>query len=156
MKLSKKIIFLLRNAWMTAKGFVLISAITNIFQAILSFGNIIGTGLIVEALLSKKSLDQVFLLILIFSCANLTVAILKELLSLIFEYMQRQTTNKMQYMYAEDSVKVNYHFAQDGTILDLKKKSMAALPAFYIDRLGEILKYAVQFIAIITITINKK
>ena len=151
MKLSKKIIFLLRNAWMTAKGFVLISAITNIFQAILSFGNIIGTGLIVEALLSKKSLDQVFLLILIFSCANLTVAILKELLSLIFEYMQRQTTNKMQYMYAEDSVKVNYHFAQDGTILDLKKKSMAALPAFYIDRLGEILKYAVQFIAIITI-----
>lgn len=136
---------------MTAKGFVLISAITNIFQAILSFGNIIGTGLIVEALLSKKSLDQVFLLILIFSCANLTVAILKELLSLIFEYMQRQTTNKMQYMYAEDSVKVNYHFAQDGTILDLKKKSMAALPAFYIDRLGEILKYAVQFIAIITI-----
>ena len=70
MKLSKKIIFLLRNAWMTAKGFVLISAITNIFQAILSFGNIIGTGLIVEALLSKKSLDQVFLLILIFSCAN--------------------------------------------------------------------------------------
>ena len=151
MKLSKKIIFLLRNAWMTAKGFVLISAITNIFQAILSFGNIIGTGLIVEALLSKKSLDQVFLLILIFSCANLTVAILKELLSLIFEYMQRQTTNKMQYMYAEDSVKANYHFAQDGTILDLKKKSMAALPAFYIDRLGEILKYAVQFIAIITI-----
>ena len=151
MKLSKKIIFLLRNAWMTAKGFVLISAITNIFQAILSFGNIIGTGLIVEALLSKKSLNQVFLLILIFSCANLTVAILKELLSLIFEYMQRQTTNKMQYMYAEDSVKVNYHFAQDGTILDLKKKSMAALPAFYIDRLGEILKYAVQFIAIITI-----
>lgn len=136
---------------MTAKGFVLISAITNIFQAILSFGNIIGTGLIVEALLSKKSLNQVFLLILIFSCANLTVAILKELLSLIFEYMQRQTTNKMQYMYAEDSVKVNYHFAQDGTILDLKKKSMAALPAFYIDRLGEILKYAVQFIAIITI-----
>lgn len=151
MKLSKKIIFLLRNAWMIAKGFVLISAITNIFQAILSFGNIIGTGLIVEALLSKKSLDQVFLLILIFSCANLTVAILKELLSLIFEYMQRQTTNKMQYMYAEDCVKVNYHFAQDGTILDLKKKSMAALPAFYIDRLGEILKYAVQFIAIITI-----
>jgi ABC-type multidrug transport system fused ATPase/permease subunit len=54
-------------------------------------------------------------------------------------------------MYAQDSVDVNYHYAQDGTILDLKKKSMVALPAFYIDHLGDIIRYIVQFFSVITI-----
>lgn len=151
MRLSEKIVFLLHNAWVTAKGFVLVSAITNIFQAVLSFCNIVGVGLIVDALLLKKDGSQVLVLILIFSGVNLAIAIFKEILSFISAYMQRKTTNQMQYMYAEDSVRINYHFAQDGTILNLKKKSMAALPAFYIDRIGGILKYAVQFIAVISI-----
>jgi len=129
----------------------LISAITNILQAILSFGNIIGIGLIVDALISKQNSSQIFTLILIFISVNLVISVIKELLMLAMNYMGRKATNTAQYMYAQDSVDVNYHYAQDGTILDLKKKSMVALPAFYIDHLGDIIRYIVQFFSVITI-----
>lgn len=149
MKFHRKILFLLCNAWKNAKGYVLISAITNIFQAILSFGNIVGIGLIVDALLSRQNSARIFILILVFSAVNLAILVIKEGLTCISNYMMRKATNMAQYMYARDSVNVNYHYAQDGTILDLKKKSMVALPAFYINHLGEILRYAVQFFAVI-------
>lgn len=149
MKFHRKILFLLCNAWKNAKGDVLISAITNIFQAILSFGNIVGIGLIVDALLSRQNSARIFILILVFSAVNLAILVIKEGLTCISNYMMRKATNMAQYMYARDSVNVNYHYAQDGTILDLKKKSMVALPAFYINHLGEILRYAVQFFAVI-------
>lgn len=129
----------------------MISAITNILQAILSFGNIIGIGLIVDALISKQNSSQIFTLILIFISVNLVISVIKELLMLAMNYMGRKATNTAQYMYAQDSVDVNYHYAQDGTILDLKKKSMVALPAFYIDHLGDIIRYIVQFFSVITI-----
>lgn len=129
----------------------MISAITNVLQAILSFGNIIGIGLIVDALISKQNSSQVFTLILVFISVNLVISVIKELLMLAMNYMGRKATNTTQYMYAQDSVDVNYHYAQDGTILDLKKKSMVALPAFYIDHLGDIIRYIVQFFSVITI-----
>jgi len=129
----------------------LISAITNVLQAILSFGNIIGIALIVDALISKQNSSQIFTLILVFISVNLVISVIKELLMLAMNYMGRKATNTAQYMYAQDSVDVNYHYAQDGTILDLKKKSMVALPAFYIDHLGDIIRYIVQFFSVITI-----
>lgn len=129
----------------------MISAITNILQAILSFGNIVGIGLIVDALLSKQNLAQVFTLIFVFVSVNLAISVIKEVLMLAYNYTGRKATNTAQYMYAQDSVDVNYHYAQDGTILDLKKKSMVSLPAFYIDHLGDIIRYIVQFFSVITI-----
>lgn len=130
MKLHKKILFLLSNAWKSAKGYVLVSGAANIFRAVLSFGSIVGIGLVVDALVSGQSSSQILTLIIIFTSVNLAILVVKELLTLATDYMGRKATNTAQYMYAQDSVNVNYHYAQDGTILDLKRKSMVALPAF--------------------------
>ena len=151
MKLHKKILFLLGNAWKSAKGYVLVSGAANIFRAVLSFGSIVGIGLVVDALVSGQSSSQILTLIIIFTSVNLAISVVKELLTLATDYMGRKATNTAQYMYAQDSVNVNYHYAQDGTILDLKRKSMVALPAFYIDHLGDMVRYIVQFFGVITI-----
>ena len=151
MKLHKKILFLLSNAWKSAKGYVLVSGAANIFRAVLSFGSIVGIGLVVDALVSGQSSSQILTLIIIFTSVNLAISVVKELLTLATDYMGRKATNTAQYMYAQDSVNVNYHYAQDGTILDLKRKSMVALPAFYIDHLGDMVRYIVQFFGVITI-----
>ena len=151
MKLHKKILFLLSNAWKSAKGYVLVSGAANIFRAVLSFGSIVGIGLVVDALVSGQSSSQILTLIIIFTSVNLAISVVKELLTLATDYMGRKATNTAQYIYAQDSVNVNYHYAQDGTILDLKRKSMVALPAFYIDHLGDMVRYIVQFFGVITI-----
>jgi ABC-type transport system involved in cytochrome bd biosynthesis fused ATPase/permease subunit len=46
---------------------------------------------------------------------------------------------------------VNYHYAQDGTIMNLRRKSMSAYPAFYENYMGELLRYIAQFAGIISI-----
>lgn len=47
-----------------------------------------------------------------------------------------------------DCIYINYHYVQDGSILDLKKKSMGAHPAWFLNDLGILFRYAVRFAGI--------
>ncbi len=151
MKNWEKIAFLLKNAWKTAKRYVVISVAVNIFEAALSFGDIVGIGLIVDALLTKRDSKEVLILVFVFCGVNFTVTTMKELFSLAEQCIGRKTSNTAQFRYAEDSVNIDYHYAQDGTVLDLKKKSQLAFPAFYVDKMGNIIKYIVQFFAVVAV-----
>ena len=50
-----------------------------------------------------------------------------------------------------DGIIVNYHWAQDGSVLDMKKKSMGATPVFVFSYIGNFIDYMVKFAGILFI-----
>ena len=123
---------LITRAWKLSKGYCLIAAINNFFGAVLPLVNIIGLGAVVNALVTNEPYENVIRIIIIYLFINLGIAVSKELLNLIELYIMRLTSNIAQYAWSEDIVKIDYHYAQDGTIRDLRMKSMDTHPAFYI------------------------
>ncbi len=148
MNIIKNIKFLLIRSWKTSKSFFVITAVKNIFNALLPLVNIVGLGTVVNALMTNESYEKVIKIIIIYIALNLGIAIIQEILTLFENNIMRVISNVMQFDYSRDSININYHYAQDGTIFNLRRKSMSAYPPYF---LGVFISYMIQFAGIISI-----
>lgn len=151
MKLFKNIKFLLTRAWRMSKSYCLVTAVNNIFSACLSLVNIVGLGIVVNALTTNEPYEQVLKIIIIYLSINLGITIIKEIISLINIIKMRAISNEAQFEWCKDTVNLNYHYAQDGTIQNLRQKSMSASPAYYLGNIVSFISYFIQFAGIISI-----
>lgn len=141
--------FLFAYAWKVDKCQFFIIAARSIFSAFLPLINIAGLGMVIDALISGADFSQVTRLIIIYLSINLSIAIVSEVLSLLSNIVMRRVSNIMQYNYMYDCININYHFVQDGTVLNLKNKSMRAHPTVFLDDMGVFLNYIVKFTGIL-------
>ena len=107
LKRIKDIKFLLIRSWKTSKRYCLITATKNIFQATLSLINIVGLGMVVNALVTNESYDQIIALIIVYLSINLGIVIVGEILQLLDNNTMRKVSNVAQFNYSRDSVNVN-------------------------------------------------
>ncbi len=140
--------FLLAYAWKKCKVLYLASLGKAIFNALLPLIDIAGLGLVVDALVNNRPRHEVMRLILFFLLFNLTVALLSQLLTLAENIIMRKASDITQRDYMNDSIRIDYHYAQDRSILNLKKKSMGANPAWFLWSVGKLVKCIVQFAGI--------
>ncbi|MCL1793950.1 MAG: ABC transporter ATP-binding protein/permease [Oscillospiraceae bacterium] len=151
MKIFKNLKFLLSRAWETSKSYFLIMVVATVFRSVLPLINIIGLGTVINALVTGEPYNQVTKIIIIYLSVNLGITVIKEILQFIETYKMRVNTNAAQFVWCKDIVDLNYHYAQDGTIMNLRKKSMLASPAFYLGNIVAFLNYFMQFAGIISI-----
>lgn len=144
-------VYLFSYAWQKHKLLFLTAGVKALFTALLPLIDIAGVGIVVGALTDGAGKNEVMRLIIFYLSINLTVALLTNLLTLADNNEMRRTSDIVQLDYVQNCVYINYHYVQDKSILDLKKKSMGAQPAWFLERVGELLKYIVQFIGIIFI-----
>ena len=147
----KNIKFLLSRAWKTSKSYWLIMVVSTVFGAFLPLINIIGMGMVINALVTNQPYNQIITLIVIYLSVNLGITIIKEILGYIETRKMRKISNIAQFEWCKDIVDLNYHYAQDGTIRNLRQKSMLASPAFYLGNIISFLNYFIQFAGIISI-----
>lgn len=84
-------------------------------------------------------------MILLFTGSNLGISLIKLIFTYLRNILDRKASNKIQFDYMRDGVIVNYHWAQDGSVLDMKNKSMGANPVFAFWHIGDFVNYIVQF-----------
>jgi len=150
-KLKRNLLFLVFNAWKLYKKYFLITTTNNILKAFVPLVNIIGLGAVVNALVMNENYENVLRIIIIFLSINLGLLVIKEIINLIELYSMRIASNSAQYAWSEDIVNINYHYAQDGSIQDLRMKSMGAHPAFYLHYFGSLISCIFQFAGVISI-----
>lgn len=141
--------YLFSYAWKKHKLLFLTSGAKALFSAVLPLIDIAGVGIVVGALTDGAGMQKVLRLILLYLSVNFGVALLSSLLTLADNNEMRRTSDIVQLDYVRSCMYINYHYAQDKSILDLKKKSMGAQPAWFLERIGELFKYIVQFIGIL-------
>ena len=151
MKKTKNLIYLFKRSWKISKGLIFIAALKSIFFGLQPLINIVGLGIVIDSLITKLPLSDVINYILIFVGVNLAFSIIGDILDLIDVILQRKTSDVMQMEYMEDCVNINYHYVQDKSILDLKKKSMSAHPAFFLRDISKFSSYIIQFAGIVFI-----
>lgn len=148
MKRIKTFKELLKYSAKTGAGYVIIIIIKNCFSSILPLLDIFGLGAVIDALETGKSKEEIFRIIFIYLALNFAILMFQSLFVYLQNKALRKATNKVQYEYMKDGITVDYHWAQDGSILDMKNKSMGAHPAFVFDHIGEFLGYIVKFVGI--------
>lgn len=151
MKNLNNLIYLFKRSWKISKSLLIITAVKSLFFGLRPLVNIAGLGIIINNLVIKKPLNEMILYVFLFVGINLIIGLIEDILNLFEIKMQCKTSNIMQNDYMKDSMNINYHYVQDKTIIDLKKKSMNAHPAFFLKDIGKISSYIVQFIGIIFI-----
>lgn len=140
----KNAAFLLRYAWKHCRILYVTVSARYLFSACLPLINIAGLGVIVEALTAGQTQEQVVRVVLFYLLFNLSVAVLSELLAWIDSCAGRKASDVTQLEYMRDAVGIDYHHAQDGSILDLKRKSIGGHPVWFLGDVGVLLQYAVQ------------
>lgn len=96
-------------------------------------------------------MDDIFIIIIVYLGSNLAISLIEQGLSLWENNAMRKSSNLLQYEYIQDCLDVDYDFVQDGKILNLKRKSMIAQPAFFLSNWGNFINYSVQFIGVVSI-----
>lgn len=152
-RMKKLTIFseLLHYAWKRHKSLVFVIVFKNIFSATLPLINVVGIGVIIDALMNELSNKAVMKIIFLFTALNLGVSLIKYVLTYLQNIVERKASDKIQYDYMRDAIIVNYHWAQDGSVLDMKKKSMGANPVFVFSYIGNLIDYIVKFAGILFI-----
>ncbi len=140
--------YLLSYAWSKTKNLFLTTGLKNLFLALLPLANVVGIGLVVDALTSGDR-ENVTKIILFYVEFNLAVSILSNILTLFDNNVMREASDITQLDYMNDCVYLNYHYVQDRTVLNLKNKSMNAHPVWLLADLGKFLQYIVQFVGIL-------
>lgn len=143
--------FLFSYAWAKKKLLFLTEGLSALFHAILPLIDITGLGLIIDALTGGDDKRKIIRLILLYLIINFTVSILSILFTFANNSVKRQTSDMVQLDYMRSCLYINYHYVQDRSILDLKKKSMGAQPAWFLGQVGTLLRYIIQFFGIILI-----
>ena len=143
--------FMFAEAWKNARIHLLATIIKNIFMALTPLLNIAGIGLVVDALISDKKIDDILTIIIVYVGANLIILLAGQALSLWANYAMRKSSNLLQYQYMQDCLDIDYDFVQDGKIANLKRRSMIAEPAFFLSNWGVFINYFIQFTGVISI-----
>lgn len=143
------LVFLLSYAWKNCKQYYFSVTLKSLFQAALPLFNVVGVGIVVDALTRGESQEAVTKLIVIFLSGNLAVSLLSQLFTLIDNNIMRKSSDIVQLGYMYDAVKINYHYAEDKSILNQKKRSMGGNPAWFLSHFGDLFKYIVQFAGVI-------
>lgn len=151
MKKSTIFFELLRYAWKSHKSLVFIIVFENIFSATLPLINVVGIGVIIDALINELGNKEVMNTTLMFVSLNLGVSLIKYVLTYLHNIAARKASDKIQSDYMRDGIIVNYHWAQNGSVLDMKKKSMGANPVFVFSHIGNFINYIVKFFGILYI-----
>ena len=149
--MMKNIIYLFKRAWSVSKGYFLVTVIKSIFTALIPLVNITGLGLVIDALISNKTINDVLALVIIYLSINLGVSLINQVLALWEVNLMRKATDILQCEYVQNCIHIDYHYVQDGKMLNLKQKSMLSQPAFFMQKLGTCFNYIVQFIGILSI-----
>lgn len=151
MKKLKNLKFLFARAWALSKGYFLLCLVKSLFSGLLPLVSVLGVGIVTDALLEGRPQKQVVGVIALFLSVNLAVAVAGHIFTLLDNFAMRKITDKVQYEYMNDCVCVDYHYVQDGTMMNLKAKSMMAHPAFFISTWGVFFNYLVQTAGILFI-----
>lgn len=148
----KNLFFLLKNLFKLSKSIFIVIIIKNIFKIAVSFSNILGIGIVINALEKGKSKEHIFYIILLYVIINIGVTIIRELIQLLENFIMRKLSNEMQYEYSNDSLKINYHYVQDNTILQMRRKSMQGHPAgVFVDTISNFTYYLLHLVCLISI-----
>ena len=137
--------YLLRYAWGKCKLLFFTTSLKYIFSAVLPLIGIVGLGSVVDALVTGKPAKEVGGVIVVYLAVNLAVSLSKTGITYLDNIVMRKASDITQLDYMSDCVFINYHYAEDGSILDLKKKSISAHPVWFLDSLFKLLLYLVQF-----------
>lgn len=148
----KNILYLLKCSFKISKKAYIIAFISNVFRSFVSFVNIIGLGIVIDALEKEKPIQYIIKIIAVYVLGNLIIVIFREVLQLIDNNISRKLSNIMQFDYSNDAININYHYVQDNTVLRLRRKSMRGHPLWgFTTEIGEMLYYIFQLIGILYI-----
>lgn len=142
---------LLRYAWRNHKSLAFVITFESIFSAALPLINIGGIGMIIDAITNGLNQRSIIKTILLFTFLNLGISLVKYIFTYLHSILARKASDKIQYDYMRDGITVNYHWAQDGSVLDMKNKSMGANPVFVFSHIGNFISYIVKFAGILYI-----
>ena len=151
MKKLKNLRFYLKKAKEMAGAYMAATLLRSLFFALLSLIDIAGLGIIIDALVSKKPFDNILRLIIFYVLVNLTVSLAGHFLTLFENRSMRRASNTLQYQYMRDCLDIDYHYVQDGNVLNLKRNSMLAHPAFSLSTFGECLNALIKLLGTISI-----
>lgn len=146
-----KVINLLKIAWKSNRKLFLIRIGQNLFEALIPMADIVGIGVIIDTLTGGRNQDRVFWAILYYVLAHSGVSLARDLLTWRKDVEERKATNTVQYRYARESLEVDYPCIQTGSFLDLKRKSMKIMPAFYIRVFGESVSCLVKIAGVVSV-----
>ena len=144
----KNAMFLLKYAIKKCGFLFVTTTVRSVFAAFLPLINVVGIGIVVDALMNRRSKEEILSTVFTYLLFQLSISLFSEIFAFIDNCAVRKASDITQTDYMRDAIFINYHYAQDGKILDLKKKSMKAHPAWLLRDLGILLKYVVQFAGI--------
>lgn len=147
----KNLIYYFRKSWQTARFLLVSTLCRNIFIALTSLIGVIGLGVVIDALTGNQSKKEVFTVIIIYLSANLAVTLINQIFTLLENNAMRKASNVLQYGYMRDCIDIDYHYVQDRKVLNLKRRSMMAHPAFSLNYVGSSLNYLIQIIGLISV-----
>ena len=151
MKKLKNLRFYFKKAKKMASAYMAATLLRSLFFALLSLIDIAGLGIIIDALVSKKPFDNILCLIIFYVLVNLAVGLGGHFFTLFENRSMRRVTNTLQYQYMKDCLDIDYHYVQDGNVLNLKRNSMLAHPAFSLSTFGECLNALIKLLGTISI-----
>ena len=151
MKKLKNLRFYLKKAKEMAGAYMAATLLRSLLFALLSLIDIAGLGIIIDALVSKKPFDNILRLIIFYVLVNLVVSLGGHFLTLFENRSMRRASNTLQYQYMRDCLDIDYHYVQDGNVLNLKRNSMLAHPAFSLSTFGECLNAFIKLLGTISI-----
>lgn len=140
-----------KKAKETAGAYMATTLLRNFVSAILSIVDIAGLGIVIDALVSKKTSDDILSIISFYVLINLAVNLTGRFITLLENRAMRRATNDLQYSYMYDCIEIDYHYVQDGNMLKLKRNSMLAHPAFSVGRFGDLLNALIKLLGAISI-----
>lgn len=144
-------ITLLKYAWEKERKLCLIVLGRYVFEAAVSLIDILGLGVIVDALVTGKGRNEVFQTIGAYVLIRFLISLARQLFAWADFMEMRRSTNREQYRYARHSLEVDYPFVQSGDFLTLRENSKKVMPGFYMFNYGKFISYAVKFIGVLSI-----
>ena len=142
-------LYLIRYAWTKVRSYFFTTAAKGLFSALLPLIDIAGLGIVVDALTTGAAREEVLRVILVYLGVNLAVTLAQILLTYLDNVVMRHASNVSQTDYMYDCVYINYHYVEDGSILNLKKKSMGAQPAWFVGDLGRLFEHLLRFAGVV-------
>lgn len=146
-----KIKRLLKAAWMSERALFLVVMGQSLFDALIPMVDILGIGVVIDALVTGQDRRRVSVAILSYVLAHTGISLIRELFSWLRNKEARKSTNAVQYRYARQSLEVDFPYIQTGGFLSLKRRSMQVMPSFYISTFGNLASYLVKFMGIFSV-----
>lgn len=135
---------LLKTAWKSERRLFLIIIGQNLFEALIPMADIMGIGVVIDALATGQGRERIFTVIISYILIHSGISLTRNLFTWLKDIEARKSTNAVQYRYARQSLEVDYPYIRTGGFLNLKRKSMNIMPAFYIGRFGVCLSYILK------------